>query len=109
MKSRRFIALPFDALNHRVFAFASSAKRPNVSFGSKSEVATGRFDVRFAPNSGRGSERSGCPFCANNGSGAFLFKDLIRAGEKGRRDFDAKRFRGLEINSKQVLGGLFNR
>jgi hypothetical protein len=34
MKSRRFIALPFDALNHRLFAFASSAKRPNVSFGS---------------------------------------------------------------------------
>ena len=45
----------------------------------------------------------------NNRSGAFLFKDLIRAGEKGRWDFDAKRFGGLEINSKQVLGGLFNR
>ena len=29
------IALPFDALNYRVFAFASIAKGPNVSFGSK--------------------------------------------------------------------------
>ena len=38
-----------------------------------------------------------------------LFEDLICAGEKGRRDFDAKRLRGLEINHKQVLGGLFNR
>jgi hypothetical protein len=64
---------------------------------------------RFALKSGHCATESACPFrAANNGSGASLFKDLIRAGEKGRRDFDAKRFRGLEINSKQVLGGLFN-
>jgi hypothetical protein len=39
------------------------------------------------------------------------FKDsaiFVRAGEKGRRDFDAERFRRLEINDKQEFGGLEN-
>jgi hypothetical protein len=49
MKSHRFIAL-LDALTHRIFAFASSAKRPNASFGSKTEAAALRRDVRFAPD-----------------------------------------------------------
>src|SRR5258707_9106006 len=44
-----------------------------------------------------------------NGSGAFLFKDLVGAGEKGRRDFDTKRFRRFEIDGKQEFGGLLNR
>src|SRR6266849_7892939 len=38
-----------------------------------------------------------------------LFDHLVRVGEKGRRDFDAERFRRLEINDKQVFGGLLNR
>ena len=46
---------------------------------------------------------------ATNGSGVFLFKDLVRAGEKGRRDFDTKRFRRFEIDGKQEFGGLLNR
>jgi hypothetical protein len=37
-----------------------------------------------------------------------LFDHLVRAGEKGRRDFDAERFRRLEINDKQEFGGLEN-
>jgi hypothetical protein len=37
-KSHRFIALPFEALNDRVFAFARCAKRPNVSFGSQASI-----------------------------------------------------------------------
>ena len=77
--------------------------------GQKRKSSMRGYVFRFAPESGHRAMQSACPFGANNGSGASLFKDLIRAGEKGRRDFDAKRFRGLEINSKQVLGGLFNR
>ena len=38
-----------------------------------------------------------------------LFDHLVRAGEKVRRDFDADRFRRLEINDKQVFGGLLKR
>src|SRR5258706_12691878 len=45
----------------------------------------------------------------NNGSGAFLFKDLVRASEKRRRDFETQRFRCLEIDSKQEFGGLLDR
>jgi hypothetical protein len=81
----------------------------NVRFGSKGDLTAPKSNFRSTSESGLKSDTAPCPFRANNGSGAFLFKDLIRAGEKGRRDFDAKRFRGLEINSKQVLGGLFNR
>jgi hypothetical protein len=43
MKSRCFIALPFDTLKYRVIAFASSAKRPNVSFESEAEVIWSGF------------------------------------------------------------------
>ena len=35
-----------------------------------------------------------------------LFDHLVRAGEKGRRDFDAERSRRL--NDKQEFGGLEN-
>src|SRR5215510_629419 len=38
-----------------------------------------------------------------------LFNHLVRAREKGRRDFDTERFRRLEINDKQVFGGLLDR
>ena len=38
-----------------------------------------------------------------------LFDHLVRAGKKVRRDFDADRFRRLEINDKQIFGGLLNR
>ncbi|HTG08220.1 MAG TPA: hypothetical protein VK635_29750 [Bradyrhizobium sp.] len=37
-----------------------------------------------------------------------MFDHLVRAGEKGRQDFDAQRFRRLEINDKQEFGGLEN-
>ena len=33
----------------------------------------------------------------------------VRAGEKGRRDFNTERFRRLEINDKQEFGGLLDR
>ena len=38
-----------------------------------------------------------------------LFDHLVGAGEKRRRDFNTKRFRGLEIDGKQEFGGLLNR
>ena len=38
-----------------------------------------------------------------------LFDHLVRAGKKVRRDFDAERFRRLQINDKQVFGGLLDR
>ena len=38
-----------------------------------------------------------------------LFDHLVRACKKVRRDFDADRFRRLEINDKQIFGGLLNR
>src|SRR5258705_6485591 len=66
-------------------------------------------DFRFTPQSRLKSDIAGCPKSAKNGSGAFLFKDLVRAGEKGRRDFDTKRFRRFEIDGKQEFGGLLNR
>ena len=65
MKSRRFIALPFDALNHRVFAFASSAKRPNVSFGS--DLDEGNQNVRSTLRSRHRQAAPLCPFRAMNG------------------------------------------
>ena len=40
---------------------------------------------------------------------ATLFDHLVGAGEKRRRDFNTKRFRGLEIDGKQKFGGLLNR
>src|SRR5258705_1985262 len=66
-------------------------------------------DFRFTPQSRLKSDIAGCPKSAKNGSGAFLFKDLVGAGEKGRRDFDTKRFRRFEIDGKQEFGGLLNR
>ena len=46
-------------------------------------------------------------FVPNRKSQALL-DHPVRAGEKGRRDFDAERFRRLEINDKQEFGGLEN-
>ena len=48
MKSRCFIALRFDTLKYRVFAFASSAKRPNVSFGSETDLDAPENEVGCA-------------------------------------------------------------
>src|SRR5258708_40360692 len=67
-------------------------------------------DVRFAAHNGLKSDIAPCPFCAaNSGSGVFLFKDLVRAGEKGWRDVETKRLRRLEIDGKQEFGGLLDR
>ena len=52
--------------------------------------------------------RAMCEKCRNRKRQA-LFDHLVRAGEKGRRDFETERFRRLEINDKQVFGGLLNR
>lgn len=38
-----------------------------------------------------------------------LFDKLVRAGEKGRRDFQTQRFRRFEINDEQEFGRLLNR
>ena len=38
-----------------------------------------------------------------------LFDHLVGEGEQRRWNRQAERFRCLEINSEQVLGGLFNR
>jgi hypothetical protein len=46
-----------------------------------------------------------CRKRAITGSGTLLFKNLIRASEKRRRDFETERFRCLEIDSKQEFGG----
>jgi hypothetical protein len=46
--------------------------------------------------------------CQQNRKRQALFDHLVRAGEKGRRDFDAERFCRLEINDKQEFGGLEN-
>jgi hypothetical protein len=44
------IALPFDALNYRVFAFASIAKGPNVSFGSKASFYSPAYSFPVCPD-----------------------------------------------------------
>jgi hypothetical protein len=65
--------------------------------------------VRFGAHSGLKSDIAPCPkSAAITGSGALLFKDLIRASEKRRRDFETERFRCLEIDSKQEFGGLLD-
>jgi hypothetical protein len=63
-------------------------------------------DIRLGAHYGLKSDIAPGPKSAMNGSGAFLFNDLIGAGEKGRRDFETKRFRRLEINVEQEFGGL---
>src|SRR6266576_2525147 len=44
-----------------------------------------------------------------SGSGAFLFKNLVRASEKRRRDFETEQFCRLEIDGKQEFRGLLDR
>src|SRR4051794_19049029 len=58
----------------------------------------------LGPPNGQPSETG-----TTNGSGVLLFKDLVRADEKGRRDVETKRLRGLEIDGKQEFGGLLDR
>ena len=44
-----------------------------------------------------------------NPDGPSLLNHLIRLGEKRQWDFEAERFRGLEVDDKQELRGLLNR
>jgi hypothetical protein len=39
----------------------------NVRFGSKADIETRRFDVRFTPESGHRLSVSACPLCAKSG------------------------------------------
>ena len=50
-----------------------------------------------------------CPKSAKSGSGAFLFKNLVRASEKRGRDFETEQFCRLEIDGKQEFRGLLDR
>jgi hypothetical protein len=37
-----------------------------------------------------------------------LIQSPVSAGEKGRRDFQAERFRRLEVDDERIPGGLLN-
>src|SRR5215469_17393972 len=42
------------------------SSRPNVRFGSKSDIARDQLNVRFTPESGHWLSVSGCPLCAKS-------------------------------------------
>jgi hypothetical protein len=65
--------------------------------GSKADVGCSLDSVRLGPFS------DSCTATRES-----LFDHLVRAREKGRRDFHAERSCGLEINDERVLVGLLN-
>jgi hypothetical protein len=50
----------------------------------------------------------GCPKSAKTGSDKPYSIHLVSAGEKGRGDFQAERFRRFEVDDERVPGGLLN-
>jgi hypothetical protein len=81
----------------------SCTARPDHTVGSKAVLTAPKSDFRSSPNNGHHASERPLPKSAINGSSAFLFNDLVRAGEKGRRDFDTKRFPRLEIDGLTLL------
>src|SRR5262245_51555468 len=83
--------------------------------------------VRFTPNSDRESGLPAklmsalppksrhvqcttlCPLWANGGHWPVLFDHFVGEREYGRRNREAQRFRGLEINYQRVLGRRLHR
>ena len=66
------------------------------------------FNVRFTPESGHLQCNSPCPLCAKSGHET-LFDHLVGDGEDARRDGQAKRLGGLEVDDKLELGQLDDR
>jgi hypothetical protein len=58
----------------------------NVRFGSKADIASIKWDVRFTPKSGHRSRRRECPLCAKSRlvqcSKTVLFDQLVSALQK---------------------------
>jgi hypothetical protein len=46
---------------------------------------------------------------SNRSKATCLFDDLVGAGEQGRRNIDAERLRGLQVDDKLEPGGKFDR
>ena len=90
---------PTSLLQHKMLAGDRS--------GSKAGLTASERDFWSTPNNGHQQVGTVGPFRANTGNET-LFDHLVGLGEKRRRDFNTKRFRCLEINVKQKLGGVLN-
>ena len=72
----------------------------HVRSGSKAEVKTFYFDVRFTPKSGHWLSVSACPLCAKSGHERALFDDLVGNGQQARRYREAKLFGRCKIDNQ---------
>jgi hypothetical protein len=66
------------------------------------------YVFRFAPESGHCATQSACLKSAMNGSHKPIQSPRQRLARRGRGDFQAERFRRLEVDDERVPGGLLN-
>ncbi len=77
--------------------------------GSEAEVLTPDFNFRFWRKRRHPSDVRSFPKMTHSGSRTPLFDHLVGERKKGRRDFEAERLGGLEVDHESVARGLLER
>jgi hypothetical protein len=91
-----------DRLGSEQLCASQQNRMPNVRFGSKADIASINWDVRFTPKSGHWFYVSGCPLCAKSRPSAMQQKDRysITSSANSRRVYVSATLmigRGLSI------------
>jgi hypothetical protein len=85
-----------------------------LQMGPQADITPSLGRVRFAPESGHGRFITTCPLSARTGceqsqQGSPLFDHLVGDGKHARRDGEAERLGGLEIEYQVELRRLLDR
>src|SRR5262245_39355291 len=84
----------------------------NGRCGSRADITRLLSNVRSTPQSGQSADMLACPLCATSGlmqcSKTRSFDNIISARKQCRRQFEAERLGGLEVDEQLNFCGLLD-